>query len=406
MTPNQRQRLASRLAATEHRLRVIYVSTYIPRECGLATYTKDLTTAINILNPNYLSEIAAIDDAESGGERKHYPWEVKRKVEQENLSSWLGLAKYINESSADVVNIQHEFGLYGGEMGEFVIEFMKVVKKPMVVCLHTVLPKPTPKMRKIVREIGRRSSAIIVIVDAAAKILEKAYGIDPHKVVTIPHGVPDIPFGPSATFKRKLGYRGWNIISSFGLLSRSKGYQHLIAALPAVIKRHPKTKLLILGETHPVVKRHSGEVYRKSLENQVKKLGLEKNVEFVNRYLTLREIVEYLRATDIYVTPYPNMEQVSSGTLSYAVSAGKPCISTPYTYAKEVLSGGRGLLMERNNSADLAKKILKLLDNPKSAGKMARLAYDYGRNMIWPSVALRHLDLFEIVAQEHEKRPA
>ncbi len=406
MTPTQKKRLAEKLAATEHRHRVIYVSTYIPRECGIATYTKDLTTAINILNPQYLAEIAAIDDATSGGEVKHYPWEVKRKVEQENLTSWLSLAKYINESSADVVNIQHEFGLYGGDMGEYIVDFMKAVKKPMVVCFHTVLAKPTPKMRKIVREMVRRSSAIIVIVDAAAKILEKAYGVDPDKVVTIPHGVPDIPFGPSATFKRKLGYRSWNIVSSFGLLSRSKGYQHLIAALPKVLERHPKTKLLILGETHPVVKRQSGEVYRQSLEAQVKELGLEKNVEFINRYLTLREIVEYLRATDIYVTPYPNMEQVSSGTLSYAVSAGKPCISTPYTYAKEVLAGGRGLLMKKDNDADLAKNIIKILDDPKLANTMARRAYDYGRSMIWPSVALRHLDLFEIVAQEHEKRPA
>ncbi len=395
--------LATKLAATEPRLRVIYVSTYIPRECGIANYTKDLTTAINILNPHYLAEIAAIDDEKSGGEFREYPWEVKQTIDQEDRASWLKLADYINRSSADVVNIQHEFGLYGGELGEYIIDFMKAVKKPITVCFHTLLPKPTPKMRKIIREIAKLANAIIVIVGAAADILEKSYGVSRDKVVTIPHGVPDIPFGPSSTFKRKLGYQNWNIISSFGLLGPSKGYQYLIEAMPAVIAQFPKTKLLILGETHPVALRQIGDDYRESLEAKVKELGLEKNVEFVNRYLSLSEIITYLRATDIYVTPYPGLEQVSSGTLSYAVSAGKVCISTPYTYAKAVLADERGLLVKPKDSNDLAEKIIITFKNPKEADKIARKAYAFGRNMIWPSVALRHLDLFEIVVGEHKR---
>jgi len=397
-------KLAKRLAATEPKVRAIYVSTYPPRECGIATYTRSLTKAINVLNPLYLADIIAIDDEKSGGEPHTYPWEVKNKIDQEDLQSWLIAADYINQSSAEVVVMQHEFGIYGGLQGEYVLPFMERLNKPILVCLHTVLLEPDSKMRETLKRISERAEAIIVIVNAAGKRLVDEYGVNPNKIVTIPHGVPDIPFGPSDPFKKELGLSDWNVISSFGLFSRSKGYEYAIEAMPEIIKKHPKTKLLLLGETHPVVLRKEGEEYRNQLKKQIKKLGLQDNVSFVNKYLTLDEIINYLRATDVYVTPYPNLDQVSSGTLSYALSAGRACVSTPYVYAKEVLDEGRGLITEPIDSPDIAEKINYLLDHPKKRLEMSKKAYNYGRNMIWPSVALRHLDLFEIVSREHDNK--
>lgn len=402
MNTEHKNTLATRLAASEPHVRAIYVSTYIPRECGIATYTKDLTSAINLLNPLRLADIVAIDDEKSGGEFKKYPWEVKYKIEQENIRSWMNAADYINQSSAEVLNIQHEFGICGGVGGEYVLPFIEAITKPIIICLHTVLPNPSPKMLEMVKRMTDRAHAIIVMVGSAGKILEEKYGVDTKKIVVIPHGVPDVPFGQNATLKRKLGYSGWKIVTSFGLMGRSKGYEYAIQALPNILKKHPKTKLLLLGETHPIVRRREGEKYRNSLVALVKKLRVTKNVEFVNRYLSLGEIIQYLRISDAYITPYPSLDQASSGTLSYAVSAGLPCISTPYVHAKDVLAEGRGLLLDSLDTDEIAEKLIYLFDNNKTRQAMAKKAYLYGRSMTWSHVALRHLDLFEIVTEEHE----
>jgi glycosyltransferase involved in cell wall biosynthesis len=381
------------------------VSTYPPRECGIATYTKSLTEAINLLNPACLADIIAIDDETPDGEQREYPWEVKYKIEQENPLSWIKAAEYINQSSAEVVNLQHEFGIYGGEIGENVIPLLKAIKKPVIVCFHTVLADPTPKMKALVRQISELAAGLIVIIDTAGEYLSRYYDVDPSKIVTIPHGVPDIPFGGTAIAKKQLGYQDWNILSSFGLMSSDKGYEYAIEALPTILKKHPRTKLLLLGQTHPVVKRQVGEEYRNSLQTLIDALKLNDHVEFVNRYLSLEEIIGYLRASDIYITPYIKMDQVSSGTLSYALSAGKACISTPYVYATEVLANNRGLLMNRDDAVDLAAKVNFLLDNPKARQEIRKNAYEYGRHMIWPRVALNHLDLFEIVKEDYATKP-
>lgn len=398
--------LSAKLAATQREIKVLYVSTYPPRECGIATYTRSLTKAINQLNPESLADIIATDNEKTSGRHIDYPWEVKYKIHQEDLRSWINAADYVNQSGAEVVNLQHEFGICGGVEGEYSVAFMDAVTKPIVVCFHTILPNPTPKMLDIVKRIAKRAEALIVMVDAGGKILEEVYGVDPKKIVSIPHGVPDIPFGQNKSMKRRMGYGGWKLVTSFGLFSPSKGYEHVIKAMPEIIKKHPKTKLLLLGETHPVLLREVGEEYRNSLKALIKKLKVTEHVEFVNKYLTLDEIVQYLRISDVYITPYPNMDQISSGTLSYAVSAGLPCISSPYTYAKEVLSGGRGSILKELNELEIIEKVNDLLDNPKKRAIMSKKAYAYGRNMIWSRVALRHLDLFEIVANEYEKRPA
>lgn len=392
--------LIKRLAATEPRVKALYVSTYIPRECGIATYTKDLTNAINLLNPYYLADIIAIDDEHLGGKKLSYPWEVKYKIDQNNLKSWLNAADYINQSGAEVVVLQHEFGIYGGPQGEMIIPFVEAIKKPIVVTFHTVIPQPSEQYRTIVSRLGARANAIVVMVNTAVTRLVKDYGLDEAKIVVVPHGVPDIPFTPSAVAKKELSLGDDNIIMSFGLVSRGKGYEHVVEALPAILKKHPSTKFLILGETHPVILRQEGESYRESLQKRAEELGVADALVFVNRYLDLEEIVDYLKATDIYITPFINLDQITSGTLSYAVGAGRACISTPYLYAQEVLDGNRGMLVPPSDGSAIAAAAIELLDNPKKRLEIAKKAYAYGRNMIWPSVALRHLDLFELVTNE------
>lgn len=390
-------RLATQLAKAEPRIRAIYVGTYIPRECGIATFTKDLTNAINVLNPYHLADIIALDDESLGGEQLNYPWEVKYKIDQQSLKSFLGAADYINQSGADVVSIQHEFGIFGGRYGEYIVPFIDAIKKPVVITYHTVLPTPRDQQKEIVERLCAKAKAVVVMVQTAADRLVDVYGVDPKKIVVIPHGIPDITFGPSAPHKEALGYANKTIISGFGLVGRGKGYEHAISAMKDVVAKHPEAHFLILGQTHPVVIRNEGEKYRQSLKRLVKKCGLEENVEFVNRYLSLPEIVEYLQATDIYITPFPGLDQITSGTLAYAIGAGKACVSTPYLFAKEVLADNRGLLAEPNNAQDQAEKINYLLDHPRKRLEMARRAYDYARNMVWPSVGLKYLELFDIV---------
>lgn len=404
MTIKEKTTLATRLAATEPKLRAIYVSTYIPRECGIATFTKDLTNAINLLNPHSLADIVAIDDEKSGGVAHNYPWEVKYKINQEELRSWIDAADYINQSGADIVCLEHEFGIYGGFEGEYAVPFVEALKKPVTVTFHTVLPEPNAKQREMVRRLCKRADAVIVMVNTGAERLIEAYDVDPNKIVVIHHGVPDIAFGPTEGAKKNIGLSGFNIISGFGLLGPGKGYEHAISAMPAILAKNPKTKLLLLGQTHPVSLRYyKTDKYRQKLVRLIKKLDIEKDVMFVNRYLSLDEIIGYLRATDVYITPFPNLDQITSGTLSYAIGAGKACVSTPYLYAKEVLADNRGLLVQPEDSADLAEKITYLLDHPRKRLEIAKNAYSYGRNMIWPSVALRHLDLFEIIAKHNDQ---
>ncbi|QQG50317.1 MAG: glycosyltransferase family 4 protein [Candidatus Berkelbacteria bacterium] len=401
MSPlNTRGKLAVRLKATEPRVRVIYVSTYIPRECGIATYTKDLTNAINLLNPYCLADIVAIDDRDMNKTNYRYPWEVKYKIQQNSPKSWREAAAYINQSSAEIVHFQHEFGIYSssaGSAGEHAVLLAEAVNKPIVVTFHTVLPRPSKAQLASVRKLAKLATAITVMVGAAVKLLVDVYGIDEKKIVVIPHGVPDIGYTTTKGAKEYLGLGDATIISGFGLLSEGKGYEYAIEAMPAIVKQNSNVKLLIIGETHPVVLRHQGEAYRHKLHALIKKLKLSRSVKMVNRYLTLGEIIDYLKATDIYITPFLGLEQITSGTLSYAIGAGKVCVTTPYRYAEEVVDDDRGVLVPPRDSCAMAATINDLLAHPRKCSIMSKKAYAYGRNMIWPSVALRHLDLFEIV---------
>jgi len=385
------------LEKRKREVRVIYVGTYIPRECGIATYTKDLTTAINILNPHYLAEIVAINEPDG---HYDYPWEVKYRIEQEEPKSYIDAASYINQSSAPIVSIQHEFGIFGGEDGEYILPFLDSLEKLVVTTLHTVLPEPSPNHKRIIRKIAEFSQALVVMAEVAAERLVTQYGLDEKKLIIVPHGVPDISYGPTYEAKKTLKLDGKKILLTFGLINPGKGIEYAISALPEIIKKEKDILYLILGETHPMVKKKEGEKYRESLVELVRKLKLKNYVHFENQYLNLEELILYLKATDLYLTPFLNPNQITSGTLAYALGAGKACISTPYIYAEEVLGNGRGVLVPFKSSEKIAQAILDLLGDSEKRKKMEKRAYLFGRKMIWPKVALDYLDLFWLIVKE------
>lgn len=386
------------LESKERRVRAIYISTYIPRKCGIASYTKDLTNALNVLNPLSLGEIMAVTKDGYEG----FPWEVKIKVKEQTLQTYIDAANYINESSADVVNLQHEFGIFGGADGEHILELTSRIKKPLVTTLHTVLNNPRPNQLRITKILAKQSEAVVVMVEAAQERLINIFGIDPRKIVVIPHGVPDIPYGGGLHFKEELGLGVRPIISAINLLSDNKGLEYVLRALPVVVAKHPDLLYLIIGQTHPDVIKNEGEVYRHKLEKIVKDLKLTNNVKFINQYVTIDDLIMYLRATDIYITPYLDPQQTSSGTLAYALGAGKVCISTPYLYAREILNSHRGLLVPFKDSEEIGENLNKLLSNPILMEKYQKSAYNFGRLMIWPQVALQYLDLFHLIQEKRE----
>lgn len=388
-----------KLEKLERIAKVVYLASYIPRECGIATFTKDLTNAINILNPHYLAEIMAINDP---GKTYDYPWEVKFRVAQNSPKSYNKARDYVNQSGADAVSIQHEYGLHGGSFGNYLIDyFMKGLKKPVVTTLHTVRPDPDPAMKEVTKRLCEMSQVVVVMAECAITRLVKIYQVDAKKIVFIPHGVPDFPKTDSTVYKNKLKIpTDITMLSTFGLIESGKGIEYIISALPKIIKKYPKVVYYLIGQTHPVFLRNFGDGYRRGLQKQVHDLKLEKHVKFINRYLSLEELVKYIKATDIYVNASLDPEQITSGTLAYAVGAGKVCVSSPYIYAREILGHGRGLLTKFQDSAGIAKSVNYLLSHPKIKEKMEGASYALGRKMIWSNVALRYLDLFNLVKQK------
>ena len=305
-----------------------------------------------------------------------------------------------------MVSLQHEFGLNGGKNGEYILSFVERIKKPLVTTFHTILEQPSPNQKEIIKRIADKSTVVIVMVTEAIRRLTEIYGIDRKKVLMIHHGVPDIPLGGSEKFKEKTGLKGRKVASTINLISRNKGIEYAIEAIAKVAKLDPTIIYLVIGRTHPVVARFENENYRHELEALVKKYKIEENVRFLNRYIPIDQLVDYLRATDIYITPYLDPQQITSGALAYAVGAGKSCISTPYIYAQEVLAKGRGILTDFASSAGIADEMVYLINNPKEMREMEMKAYDYGRHMTWSNVALQHLDLLRLVAKESREELA
>ena len=373
-----------------------YLSTYPPRECGIANFTKDLIDAASKLD-KLKSSIIAINEK---GAIYDYDRRVKKKIDRDNIEDYVKAAEYVNSSNIQLLVVQHEFGLYGGDYGENIRLFLDKVKKPVITTLHTVQPDFDKKAIETLKYIVERSESIVVIAHAAIDML-KNQGISCKKCVVIPHGCPSVDHKNNKAIKESLGLKGRLVASTFGLISSGKGIEYVIQALPDVIKKEPRIIYLIIGETHPEVRKHEGEKYRNKLTRLVSELGLEEHVKFTNRFITKRELIKFLQATDIYITPYISPNQISSGTLIYALGAGKAVVSTPYYHAQEVLAKDRGVLCRFEDSASVAEGIIRLLDE-NFRSKIQKRAYKYSRRFLWKNVAKKYINLIEKVTANNE----
>jgi glycosyltransferase involved in cell wall biosynthesis len=376
--------------------RSLFIATYPPQQCGIATFTHDLYKA----TAKHLDlESAGIIAVSENPCAYDYPSEVVLKFDRNSEKSYRAVAEYINFSNYDTVCIQHEFGIFGGDEGGYLLELLRALRKPVITTLHTVLAEPADNYLRRLQQVVDLSDAVVALTPKATEILRDVYGTSPRKVRVIQHGIPDLEFTDSAPYKEKLGARGRMVIMTFGLIGPSKGIEDMIDALPSIVERHPEVLYMIVGATHPGVIASQGEGYRHSLERKVADLGLQKNVLFVNRYLGDEELYEHLKACDIYVTPYPHKEQISSGTLAYATGLGKAVVSTSYWYAQDLLSGKRGMLVEPHSPGSLSRAINHLIEHDDERNAMRRRAFEFGRKMTWSNVAKEYLTLFEEVAR-------
>ncbi|MEA2537079.1 MAG: hypothetical protein QOF11_1313 [Chloroflexota bacterium] len=372
-------------------LQIAFVATYPPRRCGIATFTRDLARAVGG------GRIVAIRD---GSEPDIAPVEVVRQVSRDDPADYRRAAREINRSDVEVVSLQHEYGIFGGEDGADVLDLVESLEVPIAATLHTVLRRPSRSQRSVIAALGDRVDKIVVMSRRAAELLDDVYDVDPDKVRVIRHGVPDLPLVDPNEAKPELGLAGREVILSFGLLGPGKGYEQVIEAMARVRAVRPGALFVILGSTHPDLVRREGEAYRDRLREQVDNLDLADHVRFEDRYLTSAELGHWLLAADIFVTPYPGLEQIVSGTLSYALGAGKAIVSTPYAYATELLADGRGMLVPPASPNALADAFVELLERPQLRTSMAERAYAYGRRMIWRRVGESYRDLFQEMGQE------
>ena len=381
------------------RINITYIATYVPRKCGIATYTRDLNEAVKFINPYSQTKIFALVKPD---ETIDYPPEVKFKINQHDINAYKSAANRINKSKADIVMLQHEFGLYGGQYGEHIIELLKALKKPLVITLHTIPDDPQKGYGRALKDLIKFAEKIVVMMPQSLEKLVRDYGSSKEKIEIIPHGVPDIPFESNARHKKKKGLEGRRIIGNINLLSRVKGQEYILEALKSIKEEFPDIMYLIIGQTHPVVLQTEGEEYRNSLKEKIKLFKLTENVKFVNKYLSLENLIEWLKTIDIYITPYLDPQQSASGALAYAIGAGKVCISTPYLYAKDVLAYRRGIIVPFKNSRAIAKTVIDLFKNPEKKAAIKKRAYNFGRTMTWHNVALQHLKLFEEILKNKQ----
>ncbi len=389
---------------------ILYVSTFPPRECGIATFAQDLTNAVDReLAPTLKSKILAMNPSDVAF--YNYPKKVVYQISDEDLQNYLEIAQKINKNSEiKLVNIQHEYGLFGGNWGNYILPFMEIITKPKVVTFHTILPRPDKQLKKITQDIIAKADGVVVMTEHTVKMLRQTYKVDKKKAVTvIPHGVHHIAFPSKTDAKKKLNLSGHTVLTTFGMLSRDKGIEYAIEAMPDIVAKHPDVLYLVLGATHPNVVRHEGEVYRNKLMRLVKKLKLEDHIKFYNKYLELEELIDYLKATDIYISPTQNPRQAVSGTVSYALSCACPVVVTASQFAKDVINQERGRLVGFNNFTDITKAVLEILYDPVMHANMKKDAYFYSRHMTWQNVALSYFKFFnqfaKIVPREPDKLP-
>jgi glycosyltransferase involved in cell wall biosynthesis len=369
-------------------VRTAFVSTYPPRRCGIATFTSDLGRVAGD------REIVALHASE---QPSPYPLEVHHRIRRDQASDYPLVARSLSDC-VDVVSVQHEYGIWGGDDGESILDFVDALEVPAVATLHTVLRDPTAHQRAILIELVKRVRAAVVMSRSAARLLTSTYGVDPARLDIIPHGVPDLPMTRSQEVKPELGLEGREVILSFGLLGPGKGYELALNALPAVVAEHPAACYVIVGATHPDLVHLEGEAYRRSLMDQVQRLGLGDHVRFVDRFVGRLELTRWLQAADLFVTPYPNLDQIVSGTLSYAMGAGRAIVSTPYVYATELLADQRGVLVAPGSPEALASALSRLLADDDLRDAFGRRAYEHSRRMVWSEVGAAYQRLFARVA--------
>jgi len=371
--------------------KVAFVSSYKPRRCGIATFAADLVKSLKLAQDGCFEPVIV---ALESGTSEQYDNTVKLRIRKDVRADYVRAADYINFSDVDIVSLQHEYGLFGGEAGSYLSIFLKRVNKPVVTTLHTILGKPSNAYFKSLIEVCQASYKLVVMNKRGVWMLRDVYGVPQHKIMLIPHGMPDLPFGDGDYYKSKLGFSGRRSILTFGLLSRNKGVEVMLRALPRVVQEDPSILYIVLGATHPEVLRVEGQSYTVELERTVAQLGMERNVVFHNRFVADSELFDFLCAADIYVTPYLRKEQLTSGTLAFAVGAGKAVVSTPYWAAKELLAQGRGKLVRFGDSNGLARTIIALLRDESELISVRQRAYEYGRSRTWLNVGRSYTLLF------------
>lgn len=381
---------------------IALVGSYVPRRCGIATFTKDVYDSLKTASEKSAITVLAMDDEK---DTYPYPEEVRFQIREQEEGDYPMAAELLNINQVDVTFLQHEYGIFGGRDGNLALNFMRRLRMPIIVTLHTVLEKPTPGQEKILRSIAEIADKLVVMSEKGRQFLLDIYDTPADKIAFIPHGIPDLPFTDSSFFKDQFGLEGRMVMLTFGLLSPGKGIETVLHAMPKLIRRHPGLTYVILGATHPGVLRHEGDAYRNKLERLVEQLDLKDHVTFHNRFVPLDELCRYIGAADLYVTPYLNPAQIASGTLAYACGAGKAVLSTPYWYAEEMLAEDRGILFPFGDSETLAERIDFLLRTPTERDAMRKRAYLYGRKMVWSEVGRQYLKLGEQVVARRREEP-
>ena len=378
--------------------KIAFLSDYVPRQCGIATFTADLRGAMAEQFPSLQSSIVAITDHSAG---YSYPPEVRFEVPEQDISAYRRAADFINLANADVLCLQHEFGIYGGLNGRHILTLLRNVRLPVVSTLHTILHEPTREQKLVFKEVIKLSTRVVAMAEKGIEFLREVYETPLEKIDLIPHGIPDVPFIDPNYYKDKFGVEGRPVLLTFGLLSPNKGIEQVLNALPTIVREFPNVVYMVLGATHPNLVATQGETYRLSLELLAKKNGVEKNVIFFNRFVDNDQLVEFLGAADIYITPYLNKSQITSGTLASSFGAGKAVISTPYWHAEELLADGRGILVPFGDASAIGQAAGDLLRNETMRHSIRKGAYLIGRKMVWSSVAHDYMRSFHRARYEH-----
>jgi glycosyltransferase involved in cell wall biosynthesis len=381
---------------------VAVIGDYLPRQCGIATFTTDLVEGLSAEAPDIYNWAVAMNDKPEG---YAYPEKVRFEINQNKLSDYSIASQFLNISQTDIVCVQHEYGLFGGPAGSHLLKLLGDLRMPVVTTLHTVLKDPAPEYRAVMCKLSDLSDKLVVMSHKASDFLKDIYAVPEEKIAFVHHGIPDTPFIDPSYYKDKFGVEGKKVLLTFGLLSPNKGIENVLQALPAVIKKHPDVAYIILGATHPHILKLHGDAYRIMLQQLVRKLDIGAHVIFQNRFVELTELCEFLGIADIYVTPYLEEAQITSGALAYAMGTGKAVISTPYWYATEMLAEGRGRLVPFRNPDAMAEQIIELLNNDVERHAMRKKAYTFSREAVWKEVSRKYLQVFSDVRQNRTRNP-